>query len=59
MSKHTILSTPVIRKEYRYELNGTQLSFTLRQENSSELVAFLSLLKVAQTDLEKDFKTHK
>jgi len=58
-NKKQIISTPITRKEYRYELNGTQLSFTLRQDNSSELISFKKLLEQALVDCEQDLLTFK
>lgn len=59
MKKNIVTSSPKTRKEYSYEINGVTLSFTLRQDNTSELVAFLKLLSQAVVDVEKDIKTHK
>ena len=54
-----VISTPITRKEYRYELNGTQLSFTLRQDNSSELIAFKKLLEQSLVDVSADLSNFK
>lgn len=59
MAKKQIISTPITRKEYRYELGGVNLSFTLRNDNSSELTSFLKLLQQAVVDCEADLLTFK
>lgn len=51
-----IISKPIIRKEYSYQIQGTGLSFTLRQDNTQELLHFKELLKTALVDVEKDIK---
>lgn len=59
MAKKQIISNPITRKEYRYELNGTQLLFTLRQDNSSEMTAFKQLLEQALVDVSTDLSNFK
>jgi hypothetical protein len=49
-----ITSKPVVRKEYSYQLKMTTLGFTLRQDNTQELLNFRELLKQALSDVEKD-----
>lgn len=51
-----ITNTSVTRKEYTYELSGTRLSFTLRNDNTQELVPFESLLKRGLADVQEDIK---
>lgn len=60
MAKSKITTiTHITRKEYRFENNGVQLSFVLRQDNSSELTAFKKLLESALVDVETDLLTLK
>ena len=51
-----VISTPITRKEYRYEIKGVSLSFVLRQDNTQELLYFKECLKSALVDVEKDIK---
>lgn len=56
MKKNKIISTPITRKEYKYELKGVHLSFVLRQDSTQELLYFKELLTQAMVDIEKDIK---
>jgi len=42
-----VVKNSVQRKEFSYSFGGTQLSFTLRVDNTSELRPFLKLLQTA------------
>lgn len=58
MSKANIpVSTPIVRKEYAYAVGGTRLTFTLRQDDSQEMVQFRRLLDMAIVDVDKDLAT--
>lgn len=57
MANPKIKSTPITRKEYVYELDGVRLSFSLRQDNSKELLTFKELLVQSLSDVEADIQT--
>ena len=42
-----VVKNSIQRKEFSYSFEGTQLNFTLRVDNSSELRPFLRLLQSA------------
>lgn len=51
-----IINNNVTRKEYSYQLGGVRLSFTLRNDNTDDLVPFESLLKNGLADVSEDIK---
>lgn len=51
-----ITKTPITRKEYSYQLGGVRLSFTLRQDNTQEMLHFKALLESAVADVNTDIK---
>jgi len=56
MAKGKIISNPIVRKQYQYEMGGINLAFTLRNDNTKELLIFNELLKRAMTDIDFDIK---
>ena len=52
----TIQNSSVTRKEYKYSLQGVELNFTLRNDNTDELIKFQMLLSSAIADVQKDIK---
>jgi len=51
-----ITNTSVTRKEYTYEMSGCRLSFTLRTDNTNELVPYEHLMKQGLADIQADIK---
>lgn len=54
--KNTIVSNPVSRKEYNYQMDGVTLAFNLRQDNPKEMLVFTKLCELAIIDIGKDIK---
>lgn len=55
----TQISASIVRKEYQNNIGGDKgvnLNFTLRVDNTDELVPFLELLKRATSQVEADLK---
>lgn len=46
----------VTRKEYNYELKNVRLIFTLRTDNTDELIAYKHLLQKGLEDVDIDIK---
>lgn len=51
-----VISSPIVRKEYSYKIGGCILNFTLRQDNTQELLYFKQILQSAMVDVDKDIK---
>lgn len=51
-----IVKSPITRKEYSYQLGAVRLTFTLRQDNTQEMLHFKSLMESAIVDIEADIK---
>lgn len=51
-----ITNNSVLRKEYKYSLPGLELNFTLRNDNTDELVKFSILLVTALKETGEDIK---
>jgi len=54
-----IVTTNIVRKEYKYEKAGVTLSFVLRNDIPQELSAFKDLLGTAREEVSKDLETLK
>ena len=57
--KPILVSNPVQRKEYSYELGAIRLSFSLRVDQKGELKSFKQLLERAIKDIETDLAAMK
>lgn len=55
-NKPILTNSTVIRKEYSYNLGNVSLRFTLRTDNTDELIPYLELMKHAIVEIEKDIK---
>ena len=51
-----IVKNSIQRKDFSYTLNETNLNFSLRVDNTSELRPFLRLLQTAVEEVEEEIK---
>ena len=56
ISKQSFSKSFIKKQEFSYNKNGTNLSFTLRVDNSSELKSFKVCLEEAIKDIEEILK---
>lgn len=54
MKQNKIENKSVQRKEYSYQVGSITLKFTLRTDNTDELIPFRELVKIALNYLDKD-----
>ena len=54
MATRTVVKTTVTKRTFKYELEGCTLEFTLRTDNTRELVPYVELLKQGLEDVKEE-----
>lgn len=57
--KSELQKSEIVRKEFGFTKDGTQLNFTLRTDNTSELRPFRECLLAAVESVEQEIAKHK
>lgn len=55
-NKEMVVASSVERKQYSYVKGGVSLSFTLRNDTTTEMIVWLELMARAKTDIEAEIE---